>query len=220
VIFIFTQPLAIGKTAAYFGKTLTRSSFPLYQEILKSEKKRAWEAYGMILVPGFELTKNSLFNHKAAHVVALGVTDWISADDDLKVIARSIRNAGGLAIAAHPLSPSAFRNKPYYLWDRRAELKNEFDAWEVTFHDQLLKEVIESDLPKIASSDLHRLEQIKSWKTSFSCARDWKKIYESIRAQDLSIQYYRGEGVPDRNSTHSHLGTDLFAKPLGNLARA
>lgn len=209
----------IGKTAAYLGKTLTRASFPLYQEILKSEKKRAWETYGMLLIPGYEVTKNSLLNHKAAHVVALGATEWVSADQDLKQIARSIRDAGGMAVAAHPLSPQVWKNRPYYLWDRRGELKDEFDAWEVTFHDHLLKEVIESDLPKLASSDLHRPEQIRSWKTSFSCARDWQKICQSIRHQDLSIQFYRGEEGLDRRSVSGRMGIDLFTRPLGNLAR-
>lgn len=191
----------LGKAAAYMGKTLTRDSFDQYQEILKHESQRAWNRYQMILIPGAEITKNSLFNHRAAHIVALGVTEWISADQDFKSIAREIKNKGGFAIAAHPLAPHPHRNKPYYLWEQRAELEDEFDAWEITYHSTLLQEVVTSNLTKIASSDLHRPDQIKSWKTALSCGRDQTMIFNAIRSQNVQFQFYNGnEGA----STQPH----------------
>src|SRR6476619_571527 len=50
----------IGKAAVYLEQTLTPASFPIYLEILRSEAKRAREQYGLIVIPGFELTKNSV----------------------------------------------------------------------------------------------------------------------------------------------------------------
>src|SRR5690242_5569816 len=50
----------IGKAAHYIGHSLTRASFPLYMEILKSEAERAWDKYRMIVIPGVELSKNSI----------------------------------------------------------------------------------------------------------------------------------------------------------------
>jgi len=208
----------LGKAAAYLGKTLTQATFPLYQQILKTERKRAWAEYGMLLIPGFEVTKNSLFNHRAAHVVALGATEWISADQDLKQIARSIRNQGGFAVAAHPLSPNPAGNKPYYLWDRRHELRDEFDAWEITYGAELLKEVFETDLPKIATSDLHQKRHIRSWKTGFSCARSEEALFEAIRYQDVKFEFYSGEGVLNGNLRSGPLGSRLWGESLGNLA--
>ena len=180
----------LGRAAAYLGRTLTRQSFDEYQETLKREAKRAWNQYKMLVIPGAEITKNSLFNHRAAHIVALGTTDWISADQDFKDIAREIRNNGGFAVAAHPLAPHTQRNKPYYLWDQRSELTDEFDAWEVTYHEHLLKEVVESDLVKIASSDLHKPEQIESWKTILCCARDQNEIFKAIRLHETQFHFY------------------------------
>lgn len=187
---------ALGKAASYLGRTLTRDSFERYQEEINRERDRAWQRYQMLVIPGFEVTKNSLINHRAAHIVALGVTDWISADQDVTDIARSIRDLGGLAIAAHPLSPDRKQNRPYYLWDRREELRDEFDAWEVTYHSYLLTEVMNSDLPKIASSDLHKPHQINSWKTVLACPRTQDAVLQSIRAQNSSVQFYSEERKP------------------------
>src|SRR5579883_101372 len=72
----------LGKAAAYLGRTLTPATFPLYQEILKSEAERAWDRYQMILIPGFELTKNSISNHRSAHILGLGVKEFTPANGD------------------------------------------------------------------------------------------------------------------------------------------
>src|SRR6476620_10831518 len=53
----------IGRAAHYLDRTLTPATFPLYLEILKSESLRAWDRYRMVVIPGFELTKNSVSNH-------------------------------------------------------------------------------------------------------------------------------------------------------------
>ena len=41
----------LGRAAAYLGRTLTQSTMPLYFEILKTEQARAWEQYGMLVIP-------------------------------------------------------------------------------------------------------------------------------------------------------------------------
>src|SRR5690349_3064757 len=52
----------IGKAARYLGRTLTPATFPFYRELLKSEAARAWDRYRMVVIPGVELTKNSILN--------------------------------------------------------------------------------------------------------------------------------------------------------------
>jgi len=61
----------IGKAARYIGHTLTPATFPLYSEILKSEATRAWKKYRMVVMPGMELSKNSISNSRSAHILAL-----------------------------------------------------------------------------------------------------------------------------------------------------
>lgn len=183
----------IGKAANYIGHTLTLASFPLYLEILKSEAVRAWEQYQMVLIPGFELSKNSISNHRSAHIVALGVTEFIHADPDVLDLIRVIKGKGGVAVAAHPVSTRVIEKQTYHLWNRRNELAQEFDAWEVASGSYLFEEVLNSGLPMIANSDLHVPRQIKSWKTVLDCEKHPQAILDAIREQKLSFRYFPEE---------------------------
>src|SRR5262245_14444031 len=62
----------IGKAARAFQQTLTPATFPLYREILRSEAERAWTEYRMVVIPGYELTRNSVSNHRSSHILAIG----------------------------------------------------------------------------------------------------------------------------------------------------
>lgn len=180
----------LGKAAKYLQHTLTPASFPLYREILKSEAQRAWDQYRLVLIPGFELTKNSISNHRSAHILGLGVSNPIAADGDVVELARAIRGQGGLAIAAHPVSTQKVEKQTFHLWDRRRELAQELDAWEVASGPYFFDEVAESNLPKVASSDLHVRKQLTSWKTVFHCERKLEAIFQAIRKQELGFQFY------------------------------
>ena len=180
----------IGKAAKVIGHTLTRQSFPAYLEVLAREAERAWDQYRMVLIPGFELSKNSISNHRSAHIVALGVSEFIQADPDVLDLARTIRAQGALAIAAHPVSTRKIEKQTFHLWDRRAELAQEFDAWEVASGPYIFDEVLHSGLPKVASSDLHVPRQIRAWKTQFHCERSEDAIFEAIRRQDLGFHFF------------------------------
>lgn len=216
------EETVIGKAARYLGRTLTPATFPLYIEILRSEAERAWQRYRMVLIPGVELTKNSVLNHRSAHILGLGVTNFISSDQDAVLLARAIRAQGALAVAAHPVHTRKAEKQTYHLWDRREELRHEFDAWEVASGPHLFDEVLRSDLPKIATSDLHRVEQINAWKTVFECERHPEAIFEAIRRQELSFKFYM-EVDPNGslNRAHAgHLGSDASPFALQHLLNA
>lgn len=189
----------IGKAARILNRTLTEATFPLYQNILRSEAERAWAEYRMVLIPGVELTQNTVSNRRSAHVLGLGVTEFIGAAPDAKLLARAIRAQGGLAIAAHPVHTGKKEKQTYHLWDRREELRAEFDAWEVASGQHLFDEVLRSGLPKIANSDLHHPRQFSSWKTSFNCERDRDAIFEAIRRQEIGFQYFEEKQGHDDN---------------------
>jgi hypothetical protein len=152
----------LGKAAGYLNLALSPATFPLYRAIIRSEADRAWRQYKMVVIPGFELSKNSWFNHRSAHVLGLGIKEFMTADGDIKDLARAIRAQGALAIAAHPVSTGKFEPQTFHLWSRREELRNEFDAWEVASGTRYFDEVHESGLPLLATSDLHRASQINS----------------------------------------------------------
>lgn len=180
----------IGKAARYIGHTLTPATFPLYMGILASEAARAWEQYAMVVIPGFELSKNTVSNARSAHIVGLGITDFLPADADAVELARAIQRQGGVAVAAHPVSTRKIEKQTYYLWDRREELADVFDAWEVASGPYLFDEVLKAPLPKIANSDLHAPKQLQSWKTVLDCERHPEAVLDAIRKQKLGFRFY------------------------------
>lgn len=181
----------LGKAASYLNKTLTEDSFPQYIEDIQKAAEYAKKRYGMLVLPGFELTKNSLKHHRSAHLLALNVTNWISADLDIFEMCRQIREAGGFAVAAHPLSVGSKKPDKNFLWDLRYELASYVDAWEVTNTGKILSEVLQSKLPKIATSDLHKASQINSWKTFVDSELHPEALVDSLRKQKISFHYYQ-----------------------------
>jgi hypothetical protein len=144
----------------------------------------------MLVIPGFEITKNSVSNHRSAHVLALGTDAYVDPNLGIEELCMDIRRKGGLAVAAHPVSTRKMEKQTFHLWDRREELREYFDAWEVASGPYIFDEVLHSGLPLIASSDLHHARQITSWKSAMRCERSLPAILDSIRRQDLSFEFY------------------------------
>jgi len=190
----------LGVAAGYLDRTLTPANFPLYLEILKSEAERAWDQYRMCIIPGFELTKNSLSNHRSAHIVALGVNKFMEADADIPELIDQVNDQGALAIAAHPVSTRKMEKQTFHLWDRREELRGKFDAWEVASGPYLFDEVLHAKVPMIASSDLHHPRQMTSWKTLIDGERHPEAILEAIKRQNLTFRFHH-----DPNQTLTRL---------------
>lgn len=185
----------IGRVAAYINAALNRENFSDYLRTLQREANRAWREYRMLVLPGVEVSKNSLSNHRSAHVLGIGIQDCVDADADIPEICAQIRAQGGLTVAAHPVSTRKWEKQTYHLWDRRQELAPCFDAWEVASGPHLFPEVLHSGLPVIATSDFHRPEQINAWKTILHCELDPRAVLSAIREQRLSFQFYREKAV-------------------------
>ena len=202
------QNTFLGKAAAYLEKTLTPATFPLYLEILKSETERAWSRYRMTVIPGVEITKNSLSNHRSAHILGIGISEYVSADQSIENILKSLKNQGALTIAAHPVSTRKIEKQTLHLWSRKEELAPLFDAWEVGCGMHFFEEVARSRLPTIANTDLHRFSQMTGWKSMLHTRKSEKKqaaLLDAVRAQQLSFHYYKDLEV--------QLGTIPFPHP-------
>ncbi len=180
----------IGKAAIHLEKVLTRETFPGYLAALKDEGARAWDQYRMVVLPGFELSKNSINNWRSAHLLGIGVSEYLPADADTVELIQKIHEQQGLAIAAHPVHTRKVEKQTYELWDRRQELAQHFDAWEVASGPFIFDEVAATNLPKLASGDLHAAKQIRSWKTLLHCERHPQAILDAIKTQDLSFTFY------------------------------
>jgi hypothetical protein len=180
----------LGQAASYLRYTLNEASFPHYMALLQEEADRAWKRYKMILIPGYELSKNSWLNQRSAHILGLGVDEFLSADGDIKDLARAIRSRGALAIAAHPVSTGRFEPQTFHLWNRREELAQEFDAWEVASGAVIFEAVRESGLKMLATSDLHHAKQVTGWKTVVESELHPQAILDAIRKQKVEFKFY------------------------------
>jgi hypothetical protein len=181
----------LGKAAHFLRKSLCKETFPDYLQLIQDEAQRAMDQYKMVVIAGVEVTKNSLSNHRSAHIVALNVREWISADQDIEDILKAIRAQGALSIAAHPVYTGKMEAQTFHLWDRRVEFANLFDAWEVASGPRLFTEVVATRLPKIANSDLHHPRQIDAWKTKLFCEVHPEAILRAIQKQDLDVTFYQ-----------------------------
>lgn len=197
----------LGKASRYLGCSLREDNFAEHMENIAREGRRAWDQYRMLVLPGYEVTKNSISNHRSAHVLAVGTDQYVDPNLGIEDLCAAIRAAGGLAIAAHPVSTRKFEKQALHLWDRRHELKNSFDAWEVASGPYIFDEVLESGLPMIASSDLHHAKQITSWKTELRCEKDPAAILNAIRTQDISFSFYR---EAERSATSAFCARKLW----------
>ena len=170
-----------------------------------------------------EVTKNSLYNHRSAHVLGIGVGEFVSADGDVADIARAIRRQGALAIAAHPVWTRKMEKQTFHIWDHRRELEGEFDAWEVASGPFIFDEVASTAYPKIASSDLHHARQLTSWKTVLDCERHPEAILAAIREQRIDFRFYEAkeeEYAPVVAGRRRTVDFQFDRPVLGNLARA
>jgi predicted metal-dependent phosphoesterase TrpH len=185
----------LGKASRYLGMSLREDNFAAHMEEIKEEGERAWRQYRMVVLPGYEVTKNTFNNHRSAHVLALGTDAYVNPSLDIPELCRAIRAAGGLSIAAHPVSTRRLEKQTYHLWDRRHELAPEFDAWEVASGPHLFTEVLHSGLPMIANSDLHLAAHMSSWKTVLQCEREPAAILAAIKKQEVRFFFYQEAAV-------------------------
>lgn len=180
----------LGQSARYLQKTLLQNEFEQYIQEIELEAYRAKRQYNMVVLPGVEFTKNSFSHSDSAHIVGLGVREFIDPDLSVVAIVDRIHFQRGLAIAAHPVPTRKIEPQTLHLWHHRDRLSKMIDAWEVASGSILFDEVYESGLPMVASSDLHQPRQISSWKSVLDGPRSEKNILASIKNQNLNFTYY------------------------------
>src|SRR4029079_8973439 len=90
---------------ATFGRrrySVTEDSFAEYLGEIAEEAARARRVYGMLVLPGAEITRNHVKAKKNAHMLTLGIRRFISADQSREEVLAEIRRQGALSVACHP----------------------------------------------------------------------------------------------------------------------
>jgi 3',5'-nucleoside bisphosphate phosphatase len=156
--------------------------FGVYLEDIRTEAKRAMKAYGMLVIPGAEVTQNRIRGKKNSHIIALDIRDYISADQSADAILREIRRQGALSIACHPHHRTTRRIEisTCYLWDHREELAGLVDVWEAANRDDLFSVTSLKHYPYVANSDFHKPKHLYSWKTLIRSEKTWPAIKSAL----------------------------------------
>ncbi len=169
---------------------VSRSEFSNYQQALWAAARRAWEKYGMLVVPGVEITNNTA----RYHILSLDIKEYISPDLDVEAIIEKTREQQGISVACHPYVRNHSGEDPsVYLWKNHERLATMFDAWEVANRDDLFNVVGLKKFNYIANSDFHEERHLLSWKTLLRCEKNIEAVKEAIRDNDrVSLFLYRG----------------------------
>ena len=156
------------------GYHVCEHDFEAYLSEIEAEAVRGARLYGLLVIPGLELTYEHPEPEQSGHAVALGLRSFIGVEGGLEAALRAARAQGAALIAAHPYLPgdaaaspratAAFGAEP----SRFAPLVDRFELFN---RDTLFSWVAESGLPVVATGDFHVLEHLGSWKTMLPCAK-------------------------------------------------
>ena len=80
--------------------SITPENFDDYMADIEKESVRAKRQYGMLVIPGAEVTQNHLHARHNSHIVALGLKKFISADLGAKEILEEIRRQDAVRLHA------------------------------------------------------------------------------------------------------------------------
>lgn len=184
----------LGRAASALRLTLTQATFPHYLETIRCEAERAWSQYRMQVLPGFEISKNSLLNRRSAHILGIGIREWVGAEGSIEDVCLALKDQGALSVAAHPVHTGKWEPQTFQLWDGREKYRDHFDVWEVASGVRFSHEVHSSGLKLLATSDLHHPKQINSWKTQLRVSRGEKSsdaVLDAVRNQDLEFLFWQ-----------------------------
>lgn len=195
-------------TVATLGQrrfSVRQEDFAAYLEEIEEEGRRAMARYGLLVIPGAEVTQNHLRAARNSHIIGLGIREWISADQSAEAILTDIRRQGGLSIACHPQHRSTRRLEisTCHLWDHRATLAPLIDVWEAANRDDLFPVTSEAAYPYVANSDFHRPRHLYSWKTLLKADKDWPSIAAALRANvGVGVFLYRPQLAGSERAPH------------------
>jgi predicted metal-dependent phosphoesterase TrpH len=173
---------SFGKLANRFRFSVKEDNFEAYMSHLKREAERAWDKYGMLIIPGIEITKNYLSSDKSAHILIIDIKEFIPACWDYEKLFLEAKKQDALIIACHPHhTPDITNRDTLFLWNNREKYARYIDAWEIANRDDVFNVISLKKYPYIANSDFHRARHIYSWKTLLNCEKNIASVKQCIR---------------------------------------
>jgi 3',5'-nucleoside bisphosphate phosphatase len=173
------------ETSIEVPNAVVAATFEAYLAEIEREAARAREEYGLLVVPGLELSYNDPDPGLSAHALALGLRRFVSVDDGIDQAIETAVNAGAALVAAHPFDdePASNPGRLTRRFARDPELSSRVHRFELFNRTQLFSWVAKAGLPCVASGDFHRLEHLGGWKSVIPCARDEEALIAHLRSR-------------------------------------
>lgn len=175
-----TDHVAVGSCRA---AAVALEDWHAYVHEIDREAQRALREYGLLVIPGVELTADTADPDGSAHALALGLRSRPETADLVAAI-RSAARLGAAVVAAHPyaradLTPKRPTRRFFVEHDLFRPLVH---RWELFNRREVFAWVAEAGLPAIASGDVHRPEHVASWKTLLRCQLDEASVLAFLRS--------------------------------------
>ena len=176
--------LAVTDHAPREPRHVQAGNFTAYLEEIEAEAKRARELYDLLVLPGLELTYDDPDPLRSAHVVAVGLREYIGLEEGLEIALASARAHGAALVAAHPYAPEqlAGATRTTAAFGAHPELAPLVDRFELFNRHTLFPWVAAAGLPAVASGDFHRLQHLTTWKTLLPCVKNETAVVDYLRS--------------------------------------
>jgi predicted metal-dependent phosphoesterase TrpH len=160
-------------------------TYAAYLDEIDAEAERARRRYGLLVLPGLELTIEDPDPRRAGHAVAVGLRRFVSVDDGLEAALGDARAAGAALIAAHPypLAKAAASHRGTACFaEHREWAAAAVDRFELFNRDERFDWVAECGLPSVATGDFHLPEHVFTWKTLLRCEPSEPAVVAELRS--------------------------------------
>jgi 3',5'-nucleoside bisphosphate phosphatase len=176
--------LAITDHATREPGHIEATNFDAYLEQVEAEAERAAGLYGLLVLPGLELTYDDDDPLQSGHAVAVGLRSFVDVRQGLERALASARASGAALVAAHPYAPDQLEGatRGTAAFAARPELAAQVDRFELFNRHTLFGWVAAAGLPSVANGDFHRLDHLAGWKTLIPCARSEDAVVDYLRS--------------------------------------
>jgi predicted metal-dependent phosphoesterase TrpH len=167
------------------GSTVVAATYADYVAEIEAEAERAAARYGLLVVPGLELTYDDADPCRAAHAVALGLRRFVGLDRGLEPALADARARGAALVAAHPHTLAATATAPRttaWFAEEPEWAAGAVDRFEVCNRYTFFGWVAERRMPVVATGDFHRREHLGSWKTLLPAEKSEAGVVEYLRS--------------------------------------
>jgi hypothetical protein len=159
------------------------AAVPAYLAEIERESERARSCYGLLLLPGFELTDNQPKPDRAAHALTIGIRSSLPLTSGIAPAMAAARDSGAAVIAAHPSGPEGVDQRATRrFWRELRSFRDLIHRWELINRHTAYPWVAQARLPAIATGDFHRPEHLAGWKTLLPCEKDEDAIVAFLRS--------------------------------------